>query len=56
MFWFLNNNDNEIEFYQIFTNYNKHACNSTCYDLNTEIKNNIDLSKYTKKSINCDCI
>ena len=54
MFWFLDNNDNDIEFYQIFTNYNKYTCNSTCYDLNTEIKNNIDLSKYEKKSINCD--
>jgi len=54
MFWFLNDNNNDIEFYQIFTNYNKYKCNSTCYDLNTEFKNNLDLSKYQKKTINCD--
>jgi hypothetical protein len=54
MFWFLNDNNNDIEFYQIFTNYNKYKCNSTCYDLNTEFKNNLDLSKYEKKTINCD--
>jgi hypothetical protein len=54
MFWFINNNNiNDFEFYQIFTNYNKYACNSTCY-LDTEIKNNIDLSKYNKIIINCD--
>ena len=55
MFWFINNNNiNDIEFYQIFDNFEKYACNSTCYDLNTEKKNNIDLSKYNKKTINCD--
>lgn len=54
MFWFLDNNENDIEFYQIFTNYNKYKCNSTCYDLNSEINNNIDLSKYKKISVNCD--
>jgi hypothetical protein len=53
MFWFLDNN-NDVEFYQIFTNYNKYLCNSTCYELNTEFKNNIDLSKYDMKTINCD--
>ena len=56
MFWFLNNNINDIEFYQIFTNYNKYECNSTCYDLNTQIKNNLDLSKYVKTTIICDII
>jgi hypothetical protein len=55
MFWFLDNN-NDIEFYQIFTNYKKYTCNSTCYDLEKDTKNNIDLSKYEKKSINCDVI
>jgi len=54
MFWFINNNINDFEFYQIFTNYNKYECNSTCYDLNKEFKNNLDLSKYDKKIINCD--
>jgi hypothetical protein len=55
MFWFINNNNiNDFEFYQIFSNYNKYTCNSTCYDINTEIKNNIDLSKYNMKTINCD--
>jgi hypothetical protein len=52
MFWFLDNNDNDFEFYQIFTNYNKYECSSTCYELNSN--NNIDLSKYEKKSIICD--
>jgi len=33
MFWFIDNNINDIEFYQIFTNFNKYECNSTCYDL-----------------------
>ena len=55
MFWFIdNNNINDIEFYQIFTNYDKYACNSTCYDLDTKKKNNIELSKYNKKTIICD--
>jgi len=54
MFWFIDNNINDIEFYQIFTNYNKYECNSTCYDLDSKKKNNIDLSKYEKKSVNCD--
>jgi hypothetical protein len=55
MFWFINNNNiNDFEFYQIFANYNKYACNSTCYDLNEKLKNNIDLSKYNKIIINCD--
>ena len=55
MFWFLNNNNiNDFEFYQIFVNYNKYECSSTCYDLNKEFKKNLDLSKYDKKTINCD--
>jgi hypothetical protein len=55
MFWFLNSNENDIEFYQIFTNYNKYSCNSTCYELDTNSNYKIDLSKYEKKkSINCD--
>jgi hypothetical protein len=54
MFWFIDNNINDIEFYQIFTNYDKYNCNSTCYDLDTNKKNNIELSKYDKKTINCD--
>jgi len=54
MFWFINNNNNDYEFFQIFTNYNKYKCSSTCYELETNNKNIIDLSKYEKKSINCD--
>jgi len=54
MFWFIDNNINDIEFYQIFTNYNKYNLNSTCYDLDIDIKKNFDLSKYDRKTIICD--
>jgi hypothetical protein len=55
MFWFLNNNKNDvIEFYQIFTNYYKYECNSVCYDLNKVVENKLDLSKYNKVTIMCD--
>ena len=56
MFWFINNEMSDLEFYQVFTNYEKYKCNSTCYDFNTESIYNLDLSKYKRTTIVCDIL
>lgn len=54
MFWLLDNNRYDIEFYQIFTNFNKYNCNSVCYDFNKPSNVNFDFTKYKNTLINCD--
>ena len=56
MFWLLDNKRYDIEFYQIFTDYNKYDSNSICYDFNksSTLKLNFDFTKYKNTLITCD--
>ena len=54
MFWLLDNKSYDVEFYQIFTDYNKYDSNSTCYDFNKSSTLNFDFSKYKNTLITCD--
>jgi hypothetical protein len=54
MFWLIDNNRYDIDFYQIFTDFTKYNSNSVCYDFNKQSTVNFDFTKYKNTLITCD--